>query len=144
MIKKIKTLTTEELDILMEIWLTANLEVHSFVPKKFWLDHAAAVRKQLPEAALYVYLNNEKIVGFAGLIENNLAGLFIDSHFRNQGIGQKLLTNIKQNYQTLTLSVYQKNQKACRFYSKQGFQFVRTQADETGQLENLLTWKKDV
>ncbi|MDA9470035.1 GNAT family N-acetyltransferase [Enterococcus sp. 5H] len=127
----------------MEIWLTANIEAHSFVSKKFWLDNAASVRKQLPQADLYIYLKDEKIIGFAGLIDNYLAGIFVESNFRNQGIGQKLLTNIKKNYQTLTLSVYQKNQKAYRFYLKQGFKLNCTQIDETSELENQLIWEKN-
>lgn len=144
MIKKIETSTTKELDILMEIWLTANIEVHSFVSKKFWLDNAASVRKQLPEADLYIYLKGDKIIGFAGLINNYLAGIFVESSFRNQGIGQNLLTSIKKNRQTLTLSVYQKNQKAYRFYLKQGFKLDRTLVDENGELEHQLIWEKRV
>lgn len=142
MIKKIETPTTKELDILMEIWLAANLEAHSFVSKKFWLDNTAAVREQLPEADLYIYLKDDKIIGFAGLIDNYLAGIFVESNFRNQGIGKKLLTSIKKNHQTLTLSVYQKNQKAYRFYLNQGFKLAHTQVDENGELENQLIWGK--
>ncbi|MGX7150571.1 GNAT family N-acetyltransferase [Enterococcus ureasiticus] len=142
MIKKINTLTPFELEEIMKIWLTANCEAHPFIPESYWKDNLAFVREQLPQADLYTYSENNKIIAFLGMNENYIAGIFVLSNYRSKGIGQKLLNEAKRTHDTLSLSVYVRNQNAVKFYKKQGFKQINQQVDSTGELEYQLAWEK--
>ncbi|MEI5995370.1 N-acetyltransferase [Candidatus Enterococcus mansonii] len=142
MIKKITHLTSEELDRLLNIWLEATIEAHPFIEKNYWLDNQSLLKEQLPQAELYVYMKDGKIVAFLGMIETYIAGLFVHTDYQNQGIGQQLLAEVKKDHKQLSLSVYVKNQRALHFYQKQGFRFVKENVDETGELEHQLVWDR--
>ena len=64
---------------------------------------------------------------------------------RSGGIGKHLLQCAKQNRDSLSLHVYLKNERAVRFYKKEGFHIAGEQTDiETGEQEYLMEWKKKV
>jgi putative acetyltransferase len=140
MIKKLSSITEPEMEKLLEIWLQANVEVHSFIPASYWQEQLALVQEELPQADLYVYLKEEQILGFLGLVDTFVAGIFVQKEHRSQGIGQQLLMQAKQDCSQLTLTVYAKNEKAVHFYFNQGFRKTAEQLDQTGELEYLLQW----
>lgn len=142
MIKKMDTLTTGELEEILDIWLTANYDAHPFIPDSYWQENLAFVREQLPLAELYIYREQNKILGFLGVTDSYIAGIFVRSDYRKQGIGKKLLDTVKQTHDTLNLSVYEKNSNALTFYDKHGFQKSSESIDETGECEYHLIWKK--
>ncbi|EOI01837.1 hypothetical protein UAY_01245 [Enterococcus moraviensis ATCC BAA-383] len=142
MIKKMDTLTTGELEEILDIWLTANYDAHPFIPDSYWQENLAFVREQLPLAELYIYREQNKILGFLGVTDSYIAGIFVRSDYRKQGIGKKLLDTVKQTHDTLNLSVYEKNSNALTFYDKHGFQKSNESIDETGEREYHLIWKK--
>lgn len=142
MIKKMDTLTTSELEEILDIWLTANYDAHPFIPDSYWQENLAFVREQLPLAELYIYREQNKILGFLGITDSYIAGIFVRSDYRKQGIGKKLLDEVKQTHDTLSLSVYAKNSNALTFYDKHGFQKSSESIDETGEREYHLIWKK--
>ena len=47
------------------------------------------------DSTIYVYYADNQIVGFAGLYEQYIAGLFITDNYRNKGIGRFLLERLK-------------------------------------------------
>ncbi len=53
-------------------------------------------------------------------------GLFVEKEYRSQGVGKKLIVETKQklkakNVKSLILLVDDKNDKALRFYKREGF-----------------------
>ena len=86
-----------DLDAVMALWLDANLQAHPFVPGDYWRDHFEEVRQALPEAEVYVSENGEtaEIEGFIGLSGSYIAGIFVRSQSRSQGIGKQLLDQAK-------------------------------------------------
>ena len=52
--KAVRPFQAGDLDAVMEIWLSANLQAHSFIPEEYWRENAREVRRLLPEAAVYV------------------------------------------------------------------------------------------
>lgn len=133
----------EEEDIarIMEIWLKSNLEAHDFIQESYWKDNYDSVRKILPQAKLYVWEDSRGIQGFAGLEEDYLAGIFVDSQVRSKGVGKQLLEEIKKTYKRLTLHVYGKNKGAIRFYLREGFIIKQKQKDEyTKETEFLMEY----
>lgn len=134
-----------DLDRLMQIWLEANREAHDFIPEQYWLDHVPMVREALPQAWLLVSEQAEtgEIQGFLGLMDDFIAGLFVDSRFRGHGIGAELLAAARTFHDRLQLQVYCRNTGAVRFYLREGF--VQKEEDlenETGQREWTMLWER--
>ena len=102
------------------------------------------MEKQLLKADIFVYDLNGEIKGFIGLMDEYIAGIFVDKAYRSQGIGRQLLEYVKQLHSTLSLNVYQKNERALRFYRENGFTIVSKQNDEhTGEIEFTMVLNKN-
>jgi ribosomal protein S18 acetylase RimI-like enzyme len=111
-----------DLNAIMEIWLSSNLDAHSFVGRQYWQEQLPAVRAAIQDAEVYCYIaTNDTIAGFIGL--------FVASKYRQQGIGSKLLAFVQGYHQQLTLDAYPQNQRAVAFYHRHGF--VTSQQDAT-------------
>lgn len=95
-IKKTTQLTEKELETIMAIWLQTNLEAHPFVAPTYWQENKAFVRAALPKATLILAEEEDQIIGFLGLMDNYIAGIFIKKAFQGKGIGQKLLQVAKE------------------------------------------------
>ncbi|MCU5746961.1 GNAT family N-acetyltransferase [Staphylococcus sp. SQ8-PEA] len=48
------------------------------------------------DSTIYVYYADNQIVGFAGLYEQYIAGLFITDNYCNKGIGRFFIGKIKK------------------------------------------------
>ena len=107
-----------DIDALMKIWLDTNIQAHNFISSDYWRSNYDMVRKILPYAEIYVYQDDsaKQIIGFIGLNGNYIEGVFVKETMQSKGIGKMLLDYVKNFKTTLTLSVYQKNKKAIRFY----------------------------
>jgi len=140
-IKKTTQLTEKELETIMAIWLQTNLEAHPFVAPTYWQENKAFVRAALPKATLILAEEEDQIIGFLGLMDNYIAGIFIKKAFQGKGIGQKLLQVAKEEQDVLSLAVYRENQAAYAFYQKQGFVQQKRTIDETGNEECHLVWQ---
>lgn len=134
----------KDLDNIMEIWLKSNIEAHNFVDKNYWINNFDLVKSMIKESEIYIYEENNKILGFIGLSENYIAGIFIDKEFRNKGIGKNLLDYAKDKKDKLYLNVFEKNNKAMNFYIKN--QFIISEKnfdDENKEYEYKLIWNKN-
>ncbi|MBP1927188.1 putative acetyltransferase [Sedimentibacter acidaminivorans] len=97
----------------------------------------------LPDATVFVYEENNSIPGFIGLIENYIAGIFIDTNSQSKGIGKDLLDYVKKGHSELLLQVYKKNSRAVRFYLREDFVVLNEQTDKNiGEAELVMNWKK--
>ena len=132
----IRELREADLDQVMELWLQSNEQAHAFIKEEYWKGHYREVRKLLPSAEVYVYEENGEIKGFIGADGPYIAGIFVDFRSRSMGIGKQLLDYVKLRKSTLTLQVYEKNERAVSFYRREGF-IVREKLvdEETGETE---------
>ena len=138
MIRKFETKDTKRV---MKIWLEANLEAHDFVPSGYWLSQYQSVEEQLVQADVYVYEQDKEILGFAGMVDDYLAGIFVDKKCRSIGIGKALLECVKKNYPAFSLNVYQKNKRAADFYLREGLSVVSKGIDEdTAEADYTMAW----
>lgn len=127
----------------MKLWLEGNEDAHSFIPKEYWHSHFDEVQEALLQAKVFVYDTDGTIQGFVGMMDEYIAGIFVDKTCRSAGIGAQLLSWMKQKYNTLSLSVYQKNSRAVAFYQREGFSIQSEGVDEdTGEKEYTMIWKK--
>ena len=138
----IRSLTPQDLNAVMQIWLEGNLEAHAFIPEAYWKSNVPLVRDQLQSAEVWVYEKNEALLGFAGMQGDYLAGIFVKKEARSMGIGRELLTHLKELHPALTLHVYEKNHRAVDFYRREGFVIAAEELDSgTGERELAMIWK---
>lgn len=141
----IRKFETQDLDTVMQIWLHGNLDAHAFIPASFWKAHFEMVRDMLPQAELYVHENEapRQIDGFIGLTGNHIEGIFVAKAARSKGVGKALLEYAKSRKPSLTLSVYQKNQRALAFYRRKQFVVQSEGIDEdTNEAEIQMLWTR--
>lgn len=122
----------DDLNALMQLWLTSTIDAHPFVAEQYWHESAPLIRETyLPVARTWVYqqpgASGEKnaIIGFISILEEQLVGaLFVAQAFHGHGVAKALMDHVQQHYPALSLEVYQQNQRAYRFYRKQGFTVI--------------------
>lgn len=140
MIRKFKK---SDINYIMEIWKNENIKAHKFIPKEYWEDNYDYVKEVLPNAEIYVYIIKENIVGFIGLDNNYIEGIFVDTNNQCNDIGTLLLNKVKENRNTLILNVYKKNIDAIKFYKKNNFVITNESIDQrTNEIEYTMTWIK--
>lgn len=77
---------------------------------------------------------NDKIIGFMGVANNNLEMLFIHPNYIGNGIGKMLLDYSVENMNVAKVDVNEQNKQAIGFYIKYGFVVVgRSELDATGK-----------
>lgn len=139
----IRKFEINDLDKIMEIWLKTNTETHSFIDKSYWESNYDMVKEMMPQAEIYVFEENKNILGFIGLMDNYIAGIFIKKSFQSKGIGKQLLDYVKRIKENLTLQVYEKNEKAVKFYKKENFVIQSEDIDKNiTEKEFVMYWKK--
>ena len=139
----IRKFRENDLPSIMQIWFDSNVEVHSFIPEKYWMDNFEIVKDILPQAEIYVSENLGKISGFIGLNKDYIEGIFVEKNMRSKGIGKQLLNYVKKLKDEIHLSVYQKNYKAISFYQREDFVIQSESIDnDTNEKELLMSWKK--
>jgi len=122
----------------MDIWLNTNMKAHEFIPKQYWTDNYEPVKGVLPDAEVYVFEADNQVKAFVGMDSGYIAGIFVSEEMQSRGIGKALLEQCKKLNDTLSLSVYEKNRGAVKFYMREGFAVDKRQADEsTGEIECL-------
>ena len=125
------------------IWLHTNKKAHDFIAETYWDEHFEMVKGMLGDAEIYVFEEQGQIKGFVGLDGEYIAGIFVREKEQSLGIGKQLLDFAKSLKGQLKLNVYQKNERAIKFYTREQFEIQDEQTDEaTGEAEYLMLWKK--
>lgn len=139
----IRKLRKTDLDEVAYIWLHTNKKAHVFIAETYWDEHFEMVEGMLGDAEIYVFEEQGQIKGFVGLDGEYIAGIFVREKEQSLGIGKQLLDFVKSLKGQLKLNVYQKNERAIKFYTREQFEIQDEQTDEaTGEAEYLMLWKK--
>ena len=128
----------------LNIYYAASKIAHNFIPDKLLRNDVKVVKEQyLPFAEIYVYEENNLVVGHIALVEGAfIGGFFVDPKYQGKGIGNKLLEYVKNKYNILELHVFQKNIKTVEFYKKNGFIIVgEIKEGHLGYPEWHMKWK---
>ncbi len=75
-----------DLDRILKIWLQANIQAHDFIDRSYWEENSGLVRQLLPQARVFVWEQGGEIQGFAGIVEENIEGIFVSEQYRSKGI----------------------------------------------------------
>ena len=139
----IRALQKADINSVIDIWLDTNLKAHDFISAEYWKSNYELVKEMLPQAEVYVYESNQKILGFVGLSGEYIEGIFVSDEVQSQGIGNLLVDYIKDRKAELRLNVYQKNTQAIHFYQREGFEIQCEDFDDvTGEKEYVMIWKQ--
>lgn len=132
----IRSLQTKDIDAVMNIWLSVNIQVHNFIDSSYWNKNFDMVQEILPKTLVFVYEQGEQIVGFIGLNGTYIEGIFVDNTKQSNGVGKKLIEYVKDKNNQLSLRVYKKNKRAVEFYLREGFTVRNEEEDgNTGEKE---------
>ena len=132
-----------DIDAVMQIWLDTNIQAHHFIPSDYWRTNCDMVRELLSHAEIYVHEDEcaKQIDGFIGLNDDYIEGIFVKETMQSKGIGKQLLNHVKKVKPTLKLNVYQKNEKAIKFYLREKFNIRSENIDDnTGEKEFVMVW----
>ncbi len=139
----IRKFEKNDINDVLHIWKSENIKAHNFIPREYWESNYSFVKEALPNAEIYVYTFKDKIIGFIGLNNNYIEGIFVDANYQRNGAGTALLNKVKENKNKLTLSVYMKNTDAVNFYKKNDFIITSENTDkDTNETEYTMTWNK--
>ena len=139
----IRPFKTADLPFVLDIWLSANLSAHSFIPARYWQAHLPQVAEALPQAEIFVLEEEGAVQGFIGLSGQWVEGLFVAEGARGRGVGRLLMEQAKAGREMLELEVYQKNQAARRFYQREGFFPAAEVTDPgTGEAALKMRWRR--
>lgn len=134
-----------DLDAVMQIWLYTNIRAHNFISSDYWQSNFDMVKEMLPHAEIYVHEDDcaKRIDGFIGLKDDYIEGIFVKETMQSKGIGKQLLNHAKEFKSKLKLRVYQRNEKAIKFYLREKFSIQSESVDDnTGEKEFVMIWNK--
>ncbi|MDO4438320.1 MAG: GNAT family N-acetyltransferase [Eubacteriales bacterium] len=140
MIRKIEK---RDIDAVADIWLNTNLKAHDFIDEAYWKSNYDMVKEMFTEAEIYVYEQEEKVLGFIGLSDDYIEGIFVSCDSQSGGIGKALVDFVKEKREKLSLNVYDKNTRAVRFYEREGFTIISEGTDrDTGEKDLEMLWHR--
>ncbi len=112
-----------------------NIEKECFF--KPWSKKSLMEELEQPNSAFFVATDDDKVVGYTGLIniagEGNVTRVAVLKEYQNQGVGSLLMQEMtefgKGNLSFITLEVRETNVRAIALYSKYGFKKVGKRKD---------------
>lgn len=116
------------------IWLDASLEAHPFIGERRLLEQRHMIEQTyLPMVETWVACHQGEPIGFIGMLDDFIGGLFVTPGQQGRGVGRKLIACALERKGKLSLEVYVQNRQAIRFYAKLGFTEVsRRLVDDDG------------
>lgn len=137
----IREMKAEDIDKVMDIWLSENITSHFFLSENFWQKEFEKAKERILKSKVFISEEENNIQGFISLSGNYIEYLFVKSNYQRNGIGRKLLKHCKNIFWSLMLKVYEENSYAVNFFDKQTF-YVRDKMDnaETGKSEIFMEW----
>jgi len=116
----------QDLEQIMNIWNDASALAHPFLTKEFVEKVASDMRHlYIPGSQTWVFEQNNSIIGFISMIENEIGGLFVLPNNHSKGIGTKLVDFVSKENNVLEVEVFEKNTIGRAFYNKYGFKQIK-------------------
>ncbi|MEO2050129.1 MAG: GNAT family N-acetyltransferase [Allomuricauda sp.] len=141
---KIDIVQKSEYETLVDLWEASVRATHHFLKEEdIHYFRPLILNTYLDAVELRCARNMQgKILGFLGVVEQNLEMLFIHPENRGMGIGKKLLDYAIIALQVEKVDVNEQNEQALGFYLKHRFEVVgRSALDGSGKPYPILHMK---
>lgn len=131
---EIRPYRAEDNAALTRIWFAASRIAHAFLGEDKLREQSKLVSDYyLPQAETWVACLSDQPVGFIGLIDTTIGGLFVKPQAQGMGAGRALISHGLSLKPQLSLEVYTLNPRTRSFYEKLGFKEVgRRPVDDEG------------
>ena len=111
-----------DLQDILNIWYQASTLAHPFLDDAFVEKVKKDMRElYIPGSETWVYEENGVIIGFIGMMENEIGGLFVLPNHHSKGVGRQLVDFISELHEELEVEVFKENKIGRAFYDKYGF-----------------------
>jgi putative acetyltransferase len=112
----------EDLEEILDIWYQASTLAHPFLDDAFVEKVKKDMRElYIPGSETWVYEEKGKVIGFIGMMGNEIGGLFVLPNHHSKGIGTQLVKFILEFHNELEVEVFKENIIGRAFYDKYGF-----------------------
>lgn len=131
----IREYNEKDIQTVFNIWDEASTIAHPFLNSAF-VEKAKKDMYEIyiPNSKTWVFEEDRKILGFIGMMGNEIGGLFVSPQHQLKGIGSKLVNFISNKFDELEVEVFKKNKTARAFYNKYGFKLINEYVhEETGE-----------
>jgi ribosomal protein S18 acetylase RimI-like enzyme len=108
----IRKMTDDDIEPAICIWKDAMPLAHKGIPHEHWIELLPNLEDELKNSEeRYVYEKDHAIVGFIAMRSrgNYIYELCVDNSMQGNGIGKKLVDELKSTREYLTLHVYKQN-----------------------------------
>lgn len=127
----IRRYTYDDLDQVLDAWYLASLGAHPFLDDAFFeAERRLIADEYLPASETWVYVTDERVVGSASVLGNEVGGIFVAPAHQSTGIGRALLDHVATSRPHLELEVFEANVIGRRFYDAYGFRVVASRVDD--------------
>ncbi|MCT8163518.1 GNAT family N-acetyltransferase [Pseudomonas putida] len=130
---------------LVEVWEASVRATHDFLPEYYIVLLREQVLRRYLNAVMLICCKDahQRICGFAGVANGQVAMLFVAPQYRGQGVGKRLLRYAVTELNAERLDVNEQNAQALGFYLHEGFEVVgRSETDGLGQPYPLLHMRR--
>ncbi|UAY55443.1 GNAT family N-acetyltransferase [Arachidicoccus terrestris] len=130
----IREINKRDYAYLVGIWESAVLHTHDFLRQEDFNYYKEQIPNYFEHVSLWGFEENEILIGFLGVSENNLEMLFIHNDFRGKGIGRTLIRYGIDHLKVTKVDVNEQNLQAVGFYQHFGFKTLkRSELDGQGR-----------
>ncbi|OYR19784.1 GNAT family N-acetyltransferase [Brucella thiophenivorans] len=120
---------------LSSIWYRASIEAHAFLGQDLLRKQQMLIEDiYLEKSETFVAVIDGRPVGFIGLLDSFIGGLFVDPLNQGHGIGRQLIAHALAMKGKLSLEVYADNVRACAFYKQLGFHQISSRPKDDNDL----------
>lgn len=133
---RITGINPDEYTSVINVWEASVRATHHFLKEEDIQYYKPLILNQYLQAVeLFAVRNNDnEIIGFSGITEDNIEMLFIDPLYRGKGIGKTLILDALKNHHITKVSVNEQNEQALGFYLHIGFSIKnRHETDGSGK-----------
>ncbi len=133
---KIDNIKKVEYNEVLNIWEASVRATHHFLKEEDIQYFKPLILNTYLDAVELKCVRNEenKIIGFLGVADQNLEMLFIHPNYRGKQIGKTLLNFSIKKMNVKKVDVNEQNDQAVGFYKKYGFEITsRSELDPSGK-----------